>query len=73
MLARALAFLGLIATIVAGAYAVVGYHFPSDQKPAGAPRLEGGASVSPGAQIRQESRGNNSPNIISGGNVSVGR
>lgn len=79
MFGRFLAVLGTIATVVAAVFAVIAYFFPSDQKAPRAsvsdskPIIFGPAvNVSPGAQIKQESRGHNSPNIISGGNVSVG-
>jgi hypothetical protein len=79
MFTRALAILATIATIVAGGYAVIAYHFPSDQKAADGrlnetrPTVSGtGLSINPSVQIKQESRGNNSPNIIGSGNVNIG-
>jgi hypothetical protein len=79
MAVRALTILGSAATIVAAIYAVVAYHAPPGQKTSDAPLaatrpvVSGtGSSITGTAQIKQESRGSNSPNIISGGNVSIG-
>lgn len=58
MFARASAILVAAATVVAGIYAVVAYHFPRDDKAAP-------------VNIQQTTKGDNSPNIISGGNVNV--
>ena len=105
----ALKVLALVATLVAGVYAVIQYHLPqtsSAPSQSGAPtgqhgaqsgsdatfkpgapphgkasetsRREGGSNVPTsgvliGGNVEQKSTGNNSPNVISGGNVTIGK
>jgi hypothetical protein len=62
----------LVATIVAAAYAAASFHIANGD---GEPRRQGAnESVLPKVgpyQIEQSSKGSNSPNIISGGNVTL--
>ena len=74
MFARILTVLAALAAVVAGAYAVITYHFPNDRKaedgPVSKPVVTIRSPTRPGDQIiNQDSWGNNSPNIIGDGNV----
>jgi hypothetical protein len=75
MFTRALAVLAGVATVVAGVFAVIAYFFPPTPKTDNAlindskPASNSGSNVRTGTQIKQESRGNNSPNIIGDRNV----
>jgi hypothetical protein len=75
MIARAMAILVAAATVVAGVYAVVGYHFPPDQKSDASGNQAKPALTNAGpnlpTNVQQTTKGNNSPNIISGGNVNI--
>jgi hypothetical protein len=76
MFGRFLTILVALATVVAGVYAVIAYHFPNDRKAEdGAvnqtrPVVTSRDPTRPGVQIiNQESRASNSPNIIGDRNV----
>jgi hypothetical protein len=76
MFARATAVLVALATILAGVYAVITYHFPNERRDtqtvSSQPQLDRDArkSLEPNAQvIRQNSSESHSPNIIGSGNV----
>lgn len=74
MLARILAILGALATVVAGVYAVLAYHFPIERKTEDNSLYQAKAAVSNAPrkldyQINQQTWKDDSPNIIGSGNV----